>query len=73
MFEDFEYLKQSLKKEFVGGFNLDINKKDVEVEVFRTDFLNAPLRIKNALFDLQLKKRYFDADGFYLNYALYRD
>jgi len=73
MFEDFDYLKQSLKNELVGGFNMELNNKEVEVEVFRADFLNPPLRIKNALFDLQLKRRYYDACGFFLNYAFYSD
>jgi len=68
---DVENLKPALKKAFIRGFNIEIQNDKVELEVFRADFLNAPLQIKSATYDLRLRKKYFDTEGYYLNYALH--
>jgi len=72
MFTDRKTFSASLKNEFVGGFSIEFfNDKQVELEVFRTDFLNAPVQIKNNDFNLELQKKYCNAGSFYLIYKLF--
>ena len=63
-------LKQNLRKTFIGGFNLDILNNQIELEVFRTEYLNAPQSIKTDLFELQLYKKFIIKNDFYLIYSL---
>ena len=68
---DTENLKQALKTSLIGGFNIIIRNNQIELEVFRTDFLNAPIQIKNENFNLELHKKYCNSGNFYLSYKLY--
>lgn len=67
---DVENLKPALKKAFIGGFNIEIQNDKVELEVFRADFLNAPIQIKNENSSLKLHKRYCNDGSYYLSYRL---
>ena len=70
MFEYSGNIKQTIKNSFMGVNIKELINHQIELEVFRTDYLNAPQSIKTDLFELQLYKKFCIKNDFFLIYSL---
>ncbi len=66
-------LKESIQKRLIGGFNICTYSNQITIEVFRTDFLNAPESIKHQNQELLLSKKYMCASDFFIQYKMVRN